>query len=715
MQFYLFHYALSLLLTSILTLILGSFVYLKNRKARVNRIFFFFSLSIVIWSFFQVKMSFAATGSMALFFSRVEHFGVIIIPALFLRFVYILLELDALKRRWLLISDTFCLAFLTTLPFKIFIPQVETKLYNIKYTNNPGPVYHLFVVYFSIVVIAGLCALFKTYYNSSGAKRNQMKYLSWAALLGFVGGGTNYLYIYDVAISPLNPFASYGVPIYALVTTYAIVKHRLMDITVILKRTVIYGIIYGLSIGVFLSLVLFFGQWFIYGSIDKRILGVSMFALLLITVMVRPLDNLLTRITDKYFFKRKYEYQKTLKAASRGMTRIKSLPKLLDLTVRMIVNSVRVTHATIFLLDKEKAIFVAVASRGKSKVPKGFIRNNANSPLVSWLIKKKEPLVYDEIVSQLKRELNLSPTLKINLEKIAKEMRNLNASVCIPSFIENKMIGFLMLGEKLSGDMYTQEDLDVFLTLTNQAALAIENAQSYEDLKDTRDQLLQSERLATIGKFANEVAHEIKNPLQAIRTFVEYLPKKYQDKDFREQFSQVVGTEIERIDACVKQLVGFSKPKALEFAPVEINQLLDMSLLLLENDFKKKDILVRKNYLKKDIKFLADRNQLKQVFLNLFLNTLDAMSNSKSNQLTIETRLNDQQLIIKIADTGCGIETKDLPHIFEPFFSTKESSAGLGLTIVKSIVENHRGRICVESKPEKGTTFTISFPYLNKK
>jgi len=430
---------------------------------------------------------------------------------------------------------------------------------------------------------------------------------------------------------------------------------------------------------------------------------------------LKPLDNLLSWLTDRYLFRKKYEYQKTLKEASRGMTRITNLPKLLNLIARTILNSVQVTHVTIFLLDKEKSIYVAVASRGKDKMPMGFIRNNTTSPLVVKLISGRESLVYEEIVNQIKRDSKLNADIKSGLESIVREMRDLNASVCIPSFIENKMIGFLMLGEKISGDMYTQEDLDLFSTLANQAALAIENAQSYEELKDTRDQLLQSERLATIGKFANEVAHEIKNPLQAIKTFVEYVPIKHGDKKFIENFSRVAGGEIERINTFVKQLVGFSKPKPLNFLPVDIDQVLDATILLLENDFKKKKVSIKRKYFKKEARLLADRDQLKQAFLNLFLNSLEAMNETKPNELCLETALADNKLVIKISDTGCGIPSEDMAHLFEPFFTHKQNGTGLGLTIVKNITENHNGKISAESKVSEGTTFLIKFPYLDKK
>ena len=711
MSFYLFHYVLSLFLTSLGFFILGIFVYFKNPKSKVNRSFFLLSLSISIWSGFQMGVGSTDHQWLTIACMRPMHIGIIFIPSLFYAFVYNLLELK--KKKVLKIGYFLSFLFLPLLPSKLFIIGIKDHMV-LKYSIQPGPFYIWFVVFFISYMMMMLVELFKAYVKSKGARRNQLKYLFWAVFIGSVTGSTNFLYIFNVELPLWFPFITYGVILFALVTTYTIVKYRLMDISVVIKRTVVYGAIYSLSVAIFALLTIFLGQWLVYGHMDRRFYLLSMLSILIITLILRPLDNLLSRLTDKYLFRKKYEYQKTLKDASQGMTRITNLPKLLNLFVRTILNSVQVTHVTIFLLDREKSQYVAVASRGRDRVPLGFIRNNASSQLIVKLTTGKESLVYEEIVSQLKRDPKLNADIKSGLESIAKEMQDLNASVCIPSFIENKMMGFLMLGEKLSGDMYTQEDLDLFSTLANQAALAIENAQSYEELKDTRDQLLQSERLATIGKFANEVAHEIKNPLQAIKTFVEYAPIKRDDKKFIENFSRVAGGEIERINAFVKQLVGFSKPKPLNFQPVDINQLLDATTLLLENDFKKKRISVKRKYFKQDILFLADKNQIKQIFLNLLLNSIEAMDERKTNQLSIETMPDSNKITVKITDTGCGISKEEMHHLFEPFFSTKQSGAGLGLTIVKNIVENHNGEILVKSSLEEGTEFTLKFPLSNK-
>ncbi len=414
------------------------------------------------------------------------------------------------------------------------------------------------------------------------------------------------------------------------------------------------------------------------------------------------------------FFRERQRYHQTLRAASLGMTRIRNLPKLLELICRIIVSNVRVGHATVFLKDAESPQFTAVASRGKLKKPLGMLHLGETSPLVSLLTQRRQPIVYDELKGQLSRSQQRKyPKEDRTLKYVVREMEQLQAAVCVPSFIHKKLQGFLMLGEKLSGDIYDQEDLGIFSTLTSQAALAIENAQAYEELRNTRGQLLYSERMRTIGEFAANMAHEIKNPLQAILTFFQLLPRKYDDPDFRERFSKLAQSEAERISDLVRQLMTYAKPRPPDFKPIEVSQPVDSVLAFLENDLDKYGIEVRKGYSTNGLMLEADRDQMKQVFLNLFTNAIEAMSEnaSKPNLLDIVAFPDGKHLVVKVRDTGPGIPESHLPMIFAPFFTTKEKGSGLGLAVVQSILQAHNASIRVESQVGAGSTFIITFPH----
>ena len=223
-----------------------------------------------------------------------------------------------------------------------------------------------------------------------------------------------------------------------------------------------------------------------------------------------------------------------------------------------------------------------------------------------------------------------------------------------------------------------------------------------------RDELQKSEKLKAIAALAAGMAHEIKNPLTSIKTFTEYIPKKKTDPEFLEKFQKIVGGEVDRINYIVKQLLEFSKPSELHLKETGINDLLDETLSLLNNDFLKHNIKIEKHYsLLPPTK--VDPSQMKQVFLNLFLNAIDSMQNDGVITVTTKPDKNDN-VTIKIEDTGKGISKEDLKHIFDPFFSKKDGGTGLGLSVVHGIIEKHGGKISVESAPEHGTSFKIGLP-----
>ncbi|MDP3143198.1 MAG: ATP-binding protein [Candidatus Omnitrophota bacterium] len=268
----------------------------------------------------------------------------------------------------------------------------------------------------------------------------------------------------------------------------------------------------------------------------------------------------------------------------------------------------------------------------------------------------------------------------------------------------------------------------------------IQIAQENELLKQ---ELEKSERMKAVVALASGMAHEIKNPLTALKTFAEYLPQKINDPEFLQKFSKIVGTEVGRIDNLVHQLLEFAKPSPLKLEEVDIHKLLDDTLELLSNDFIKHNIKVIKDFnadlresidadmrglssadgrgldisgnpheIRGNLRLRVDSNRIRQAFLNLFLNAIDAMPSGGT--LTVSTNLRSsnasQSAIICVQDTGIGIPDKLLPHIFEPFHSTKEKGTGLGLSITYGIIREHNGNIKVDSKLNQGTGFIIELP-----
>lgn len=243
-------------------------------------------------------------------------------------------------------------------------------------------------------------------------------------------------------------------------------------------------------------------------------------------------------------------------------------------------------------------------------------------------------------------------------------------------------------------------------------------------LKRLEEQVRRSDRLASLGTLSAGMAHEIKNPLVSIKTFAQLLPERYHESDFRETFSKLIGHEIDRIDSLVNQLLRFARPAKPVLKPMHVHDALEKSLQLVATRLAQHEIKLTRSWEADVDTIRADADQLEQVFLNFFLNAMEAMK--PGGELRVETDIpagvewmaalsgtngdSHKVLRVTIRDNGEGIRTEDIPHVFDPFFTTKESGTGLGLSVVHGIVQEHGGHIEVESELKKGTSFHILLP-----
>lgn len=228
-------------------------------------------------------------------------------------------------------------------------------------------------------------------------------------------------------------------------------------------------------------------------------------------------------------------------------------------------------------------------------------------------------------------------------------------------------------------------------------------------MKKLEEQLRRSDRLRSMGTLSASVAHEIKNPLVAIKTFVQLLPEKKHDQPFLNNFSQIIDGEVTRIDAIVNQLLSFSRPAQPQLSAIHLHPMLDNTLRLLHHNFTRRGIRVEKEWGATNDLLWADRQKIEQVLLNVLLNSEDAMP--RGGTLALTTRIESHsQLVLRINDNGTGIPIEILEKIFDPFFTTKDNGTGLGLPITHSIVTEHHGTLEIKNRPQGGTTVTIRLP-----
>lgn len=231
---------------------------------------------------------------------------------------------------------------------------------------------------------------------------------------------------------------------------------------------------------------------------------------------------------------------------------------------------------------------------------------------------------------------------------------------------------------------------------------------AYADLRKTFDQLLQAEKLSSLAEIASGVVHEVRNPLGAIKGAVEILEDELDENSPRREFAHIAKTEVERIDKLVSEFLHFARAPKLVKAPVDVNSLVNSVRIIIAQQAQQQQISVVEDFAENAPIVSLDSEQIKQVLINLALNAIQAMPDGGT--LTFSTKSFENKLFIEVADTGEGIDEKNLRRIFDPFFSTKERSPGLGLSIAYKITAEHKGKLSAENS-KKGAVFKLEFPW----
>ncbi|MCA9399414.1 MAG: GAF domain-containing sensor histidine kinase [Candidatus Omnitrophica bacterium] len=497
------------------------------------------------------------------------------------------------------------------------------------------------------------------------------------------------------------------------------IKFHLMDITIVLTRTSIFIAVYSLVLGIPFIVgyrLLGGGTWLLPVSLMAVFATIGPFIYLFIQ----------KKAEDKLLQEQR-QYQSTLRHASLGMGRIKDLKRLLNLIVRIVTRAVKIEHCEIYLYHEPSQQFILKASKGKLKnVKERMSAISGNAMLTKIFHSLREPLVADEIYQR---------TNDPNADPLCMTLKRLEAALVVPSYIEKRLIAIFVLGRKISGAIYSQDDLAVFSILANQSGLAIENAQYYEDTKRTQAQLLRAEKMATIGTMADGLSHQINNRLHAMGFIAGdaldtiRMAKKNKNGAKPKDLIKDVQFALERIQENVKRggeivegLLKYTRKGSEGLGPVDLNKLVDAAMEMAQFKMRKGEIEIIKQYAKSVPKIKGNFTQLQEVFFNIIDNSYDAMMQRKEELkekdfkgiITIDAKQRLKDIEITLEDNGIGVKKENKNKLFTPFFTTKLSSkkgTGLGLYVIRQIIEdNHSGEVQFNSTYRKGSRTTITLP-----
>jgi len=779
-------------------------------KSKPQKLFMAFNVAVAIWGFGNFAAGIAKTQDTALLAWRYAYFGGFFISTFFYHMTQAFFDI---RRRKLLIA-AYLHSFFFAASVVFFPGQIinRTRIafgihYNVITVFTVGA-----IVAFLLIVGLSYAELLIYLRRAEGKSKTQAKYFIGGFAFGFFGGATTLLPLFGIDI--IYPAGNLGIAVYVFVLLYAIFRHQVLDIRIIIKRTLFYSL-FVLALSLFYVLIVFaihqlmfagsrggqdlqglLGTFGLY-SIPSFI-GTIVFLLLGFAVLFhRPQtkEKVLFSILCFETFFWEFVWFYSFYCPTERLTYIAKVAYLTITFVpftfyHFIVEYLKekkerkyviffyvvafILIALIFPTDwyikgnRQHAwgnfsypgflypVFVAAALfsmiKGLSVIRRFQINNGENQNLqnqikyfflafglyffctldflqvygaswypigtiffllsflvIAYAILKHHLL---DIQVVIKRTLFYSG-LTISISLIYLSLVFLFYSAFLrkagtASFLANAL-GILFIA-------ITFKPVELIIhRLLEKKFFKGSIVEISEQKAKLESELERRERLKSVGILAAGMAHEIKNPITAIQTFAEYLPKKYDDPEFREKFCRIVNQETARIADIVRDLLIFSKPLEPQKREFDAFHLLKDIVELLSGDLLKNRIQVEwetgdgegahegRPYI------FADTEQIKQVFLNIIMNAIDAMKGERRG-LTISMETHDKFVHIAIRDTGCGIPQDKIPHLFDPFFTDKEGGTGLGLAVAYSIMEKNNGKISVESEAAKGTAFTVQLP-----
>jgi two-component system NtrC family sensor kinase len=684
----------------------------------------------------------------------------------------------------------------------------------------------LHTFHFAILFIVGVVSLCHTYLTSSNQTlRQQMKWIVVGTTLGAFPFFLFYAVPYWLGVIPTVWMEATVFPLILIPLTfgYAIIKYRLMDVDIIFKRGVASTLASLAVVGFYFGLIAIVSEVFRASGANRIWVIIS---IVVAAFIFSPLRNWIQVKVDKYFYRERYDYRKTLIEFGRTLGAEIKLRRLLDTVVDRISRTLLVDKIAIFLVTEDASRFRLAKSVGLDVLAEadlGFL--DPQRPALA-----KGYLFYENL-----------RTLVAEKVEYREILRQLDLNYYLPCVTKGQTIAFIGLGRTTRGELLTSEDVELLQTIAGYVAIAIENSRLYESIHDkaeelrrlkdynesivesisvgvlvlglderieswntrmesllgvsrseaigTRladhfpqdllnaihsrvkersngssdafklykfplkigpeaivvditltplfgrdgevsgqlmilddktervkleDQLVQSEKLTSIGLLAAGVAHEVNTPLAVVSSYSQMLYKQLREDDPKAKILDKIIRQSFRASEIVNNLLNFSRTSGSEFRTLELHTAISDTLSLLEHQFKTAKVRVRKELHAASPQIFGNPGKLQQVFLNLFINAKDAMP--EGGELLVRTSSYDSMLRIDIIDSGVGISEEHLKKIYDPFFTTKElgRGTGLGLSVTYGIIQEHSGKISVDSKPGLGTRFTLELPPARK-
>ncbi len=700
------------LLAAIVTLALAVASLLRDNRSRVFTLFSLFSLDLFLFSaaVFLLRWS---QGFGKVWWDRLAVASGALIPAAALAFF---LEFLGVARRPARRARNTMLAGSLT-----GIVVAATPLVNVKPAKLVVAAY----------VVGGLAAVLSVLWgkmvgSQTRVERARLLYLFIGALIAVVLSTLDMMPRFGLPYL-LEGLGSISLTIFMFFLSQTLLRHRLLDLHEFLGKIVVVTALGLVLVMIYGGLVSWVGdrtELFYFNTIVASFVILSLF---------EPLREKVEEWVVATLFHERYELVRGLEELRDRTGNVIDPAGLAAVVLDGLVDTRRVTHCSLWLLADDRPGYRLLDFRGPPPAP--FLEPATARALLAASTSGQKAILLENIdrrIAELRALLPPGPAehesrsgrgapaaIAEDLKRLSDAravMATMKAGICMPLLAGDRPVGFLACWDERLAEAFASDEIAALLAVADRCALVIENSKLYHQMKE-------KDRLAALGEMSAGLAHEIRNPLAAIKGAVQYLdPKKLPEED--RQFVEIVIEEVNRLNGVVTQFLDYSRPLKPSMAPTAVNEVLEKTFKLLQPGFPP-NVAVEIDLADWLPRVQADAEQLKQVFLNLALNAFQAMPGG--GRLHVSTRVARDELAfwregsrradvveVRFRDSGPGVPEAARDSIFVPFYTTKEKGTGLGLAICQRIVKAHQGSIGVRSPPDAGAEFLVALPGLRE-
>ncbi len=718
----------------------------QNGRRRVNQAFVLYLAAMAFWQLAAVMVSFQSQPEPALFWYRLMTAGMGGQFIFYSFFILVFLENKGQQGFFAVGWLTFIaliLSFRTNLIISDVVQSPVTGLYVPTFGNLVPLLGGVVFIFLGYTVYQMVQAYRQTRHHQ---QRNRLRYLFIGTVIITIGSYSN-LYPHfqsfpiDVTANVLN----------ALIITTAIGRHRLLDISIVVRKGLLYSIpTVIVATGYFLIISL--ATNIFHTSGDTQIY-ISLSLAVLAALIAQPLYSRAQNWVDRMFFREKYDSSLMLQRVSRTSASMLNLEDLLEMILREVTGAIHVSRAAFFLKHEKSGDLLLAAHYELDREKASALRKD--HPLVDWLSRNQKALT--------RAEMDMLPQFKALWGREWQQLDDMGADLFVPVMVKDELVGVFILGRKLSEEQYSLDDILTLTTLANQTAVAIENARLYWHLENTLDALRKAhdelehrvqERTSDLAlanqalqqevserkraeeaiqryakelersnqelqQFAYVASHDLQEPLRMVSSYLQLLERRYRDhldQDAKEFIAFAVDGA-KRMQSLINDLLAYSRvgTRGKEFELVHLDEILGQAQKNLKIAIQEQNASISSSDSLPCVK--GDDTQLTQLFQNLIGNAIK-FHGDHAPQIQIHKQRHNGHWQISVSDNGIGIDSQYAERIFLIFQRLHNRDeypgTGIGLAICKRIVERHGGRIWVESQVGDGSTFHFTLPVVEK-